>query len=151
MVSNKKVKVHWELVVRIGKGVATNENGLGIELESKKFKVRLSEIRVVVCAKKMARPWMEKSYFFCMNLSFMSRLGKGDLDHRAWSNTICLSICNLRVALWSKPLAKIRSEFRRWNKWWLNKGDFMEDAKWMHRVKTKDTPSKTSSDENTKT
>jgi hypothetical protein len=56
MVSNKKVKVHWELVVRIGKGVATNENGLGIELESKKFKVRLSEIRVVVCAKKMARP-----------------------------------------------------------------------------------------------
>jgi hypothetical protein len=56
MVNSEKTTVHWELVVGIGKGVAINENGLGIELESKDFKARLSEIRVVVCAKKMAHP-----------------------------------------------------------------------------------------------
>jgi hypothetical protein len=39
-------------MTRIGKGVATNENGLGVKLESKNFKVQSSEIKVVVCAKK---------------------------------------------------------------------------------------------------
>jgi hypothetical protein len=33
MVSCEKVKVHSELVARIGKGVATNENELGVELK----------------------------------------------------------------------------------------------------------------------
>jgi hypothetical protein len=40
MVGCEKVKVHGELVVGIGKEMATNGNGFGIELESKSFKAR---------------------------------------------------------------------------------------------------------------
>jgi hypothetical protein len=36
--------------------VATNGNGLGIELNLKNFKVRLGEVKVVVRANKMAHP-----------------------------------------------------------------------------------------------
>jgi len=38
------------------KEVTTNGNGLGIELILKNFKVRLSKIKMVVHANKMARP-----------------------------------------------------------------------------------------------
>jgi len=38
MVSCEKDKVHGELVVGIDKEVATNRNGLKVELESKNFK-----------------------------------------------------------------------------------------------------------------
>ncbi len=38
VVSCEKAKVHEELVAGIGKEVATNKNGLGVELESKNFK-----------------------------------------------------------------------------------------------------------------
>jgi hypothetical protein len=38
-----------------GKEVATNGNGLGVELKSKNSKVWLSKIRVVVHANKMTR------------------------------------------------------------------------------------------------
>jgi hypothetical protein len=38
-----------EEVGRKGKGMATNRNGLGIELISKNSKVQSSEIGVVVC------------------------------------------------------------------------------------------------------
>ncbi len=51
MVNLKKVKVHGELVVGIGKEVATNRNGFGIELKLKNSKVKSSEIEVVVCTK----------------------------------------------------------------------------------------------------
>jgi hypothetical protein len=37
VVGYEKVKVHGELVTRIGKGVATNGNGLEIELKLKHF------------------------------------------------------------------------------------------------------------------
>jgi hypothetical protein len=43
-------------VVGIGKGVATNRNELGVELELKNSMVRLSEVRVMACTKKMALP-----------------------------------------------------------------------------------------------
>jgi len=33
VVDYEKVKGHWELVAKIGKGMATNRNGLGIEFE----------------------------------------------------------------------------------------------------------------------
>jgi len=36
--------------------VATNENGLGIELNLKNFKAQLGEVKVVVHGNKMARP-----------------------------------------------------------------------------------------------
>jgi hypothetical protein len=45
-----------EEVVRKGKGVATNKNGLGIELISKNSKAQSSDIRVVVCANIMVHP-----------------------------------------------------------------------------------------------
>jgi hypothetical protein len=43
-------------VAGIGKGMATNGNGFGVELELKNLKARSSEIRVVVNVKKMAHP-----------------------------------------------------------------------------------------------
>ncbi len=52
----KGLKFTREKAVEIGKGVATNENGLGIELNLKNFKARLGEVKVVVCANKMAHP-----------------------------------------------------------------------------------------------
>ncbi len=45
MISCEKAKVDEELVVGIGKEVATNGNGLGVELKSKNFKVPLGEIK----------------------------------------------------------------------------------------------------------
>jgi hypothetical protein len=33
VVDYEKIKVHGELVAKIGKGMATNGNGLGVELE----------------------------------------------------------------------------------------------------------------------
>jgi hypothetical protein len=33
VVAYEKVKAQWELVAEIGKGMATNRNGLGIEFE----------------------------------------------------------------------------------------------------------------------
>ncbi len=56
MVGYEKAKVHEELMTGIGKGMATNKNGLGVELELKNFKVQSSEIRVVVYAKKWFVP-----------------------------------------------------------------------------------------------
>jgi hypothetical protein len=56
VVGYEKAKVHEELMTRIGKGMATNKNGLGVELELKNFKVQSGEIRVVVCAKKWFVP-----------------------------------------------------------------------------------------------
>jgi hypothetical protein len=41
---------------RKGKGIITNRNELGVELESKIFKAQSSKIKVVVCVNKMARP-----------------------------------------------------------------------------------------------
>jgi hypothetical protein len=55
VVSCKKAKVHEELVAGIGKEVATNKNGLGVELESKNSKDQSTEIRWWVCARKMTR------------------------------------------------------------------------------------------------
>jgi hypothetical protein len=52
VVGYEKANIHGELMTRIGKGMATNKNGLGVELESRNFKVQSSEIKVVVCAKK---------------------------------------------------------------------------------------------------
>jgi hypothetical protein len=52
----KGLKFIREEVVEIGKGVATNGNGLGIELNLKNFKVWLGEVKVVVRANKMAHP-----------------------------------------------------------------------------------------------
>jgi hypothetical protein len=43
-------------VVGIGKGMTTNGNGLGVELELKTLKVHSNEIGVVVNVKKMAHP-----------------------------------------------------------------------------------------------
>jgi len=54
VVGYENVKVRRELMVGISKGVATNGNGLGVELEPKNFKARPSKIKVVVCVKKMA-------------------------------------------------------------------------------------------------
>jgi hypothetical protein len=56
VVGCKKAKVHEELMSRICKGVATNRNRFGVELELKNFKVGLGKIGVVVLAKKMAHP-----------------------------------------------------------------------------------------------
>jgi hypothetical protein len=39
VVSYEKVKAHWELTAKIGKAMATNRNGLGVEFELRKFKV----------------------------------------------------------------------------------------------------------------
>ncbi len=52
----KGLKFTREEAVEISKGVATNGNGLGIELNLKNFKVRLGEVKVVVRANKMAHP-----------------------------------------------------------------------------------------------
>ncbi len=38
-----------------GKGVATNRNELGVELKSKNSKIQSGDVKVVVCANKMAR------------------------------------------------------------------------------------------------
>jgi len=35
----KRLRFMGKVVAKLGKGVATNENGLGVELESKNFKV----------------------------------------------------------------------------------------------------------------
>jgi hypothetical protein len=59
MVNYEKVKVHGELVVGIGKGMATNENGFEVEFKLKNFKVQSSEIKMVVHVKKMACPQVE--------------------------------------------------------------------------------------------
>jgi hypothetical protein len=85
-----------EKVARKGKGVATNKNGLGIELISKNSKVQSSEIGVVVCANMMVHTSMEKLDFLHMNSQIMSHWGKGDLDRRTESNIIYWHICNLR-------------------------------------------------------
>jgi hypothetical protein len=55
MVNYKKVKVH-------GGG-----NGLGVELDSKNSKPQSREIKVIVCANKVACPLMEKSNFVRRN------------------------------------------------------------------------------------
>jgi hypothetical protein len=45
-----------EEVVEKSKGMTTNRNGFGVELNSKNSKVRLGKIKVVVRANKMAHP-----------------------------------------------------------------------------------------------
>jgi hypothetical protein len=64
-------------MVKIGKKVTTNENGLGIELELKNSKAQSCDIEVVVCVNKMSHPLMEKSDFLRMNLRIMSISVKG--------------------------------------------------------------------------
>ncbi len=71
-----------EKMIEKGKEVVTNENGFGVELKLKFFKVQLSGIGVVVCANKMAHSWVEKSYLLHMNLWIMSHLGNGDLYYK---------------------------------------------------------------------
>jgi hypothetical protein len=61
------LKFTKEETTNIGKGVATNKNGLGIELNSKNFKVRLGKIKVVMCASKVACSRVEKLDFLHMN------------------------------------------------------------------------------------
>ncbi len=56
VVNYKKVKVHGKATTKLGKGMATNGNGLGVKLNSKKFKARLGKIKVVVHANKVAHP-----------------------------------------------------------------------------------------------
>jgi hypothetical protein len=56
VVGYEKVKVMVEEATKKNKEVATNRNGLGVELESKNSKARLGKIRVLVHANKMARP-----------------------------------------------------------------------------------------------
>ncbi len=68
MVGYEKAKVHGKLTAEIGKGVAINKNGLGVELDSKNSTVRLGKIGVVVHANEVAWPWVEKLDFMCMNL-----------------------------------------------------------------------------------
>jgi hypothetical protein len=79
----KRLKFTREEAIEIGKGVATNGNGLGIELGLKNFKARLGEVKVMVRANKMACPKVEKSNFMCMNSRIISYLGIGDLDCKA--------------------------------------------------------------------
>jgi hypothetical protein len=43
-----------EETIGLGEGMAPSRNGLGVELESKNFKVPSSKLRVVVCAIKVA-------------------------------------------------------------------------------------------------
>jgi hypothetical protein len=45
-----------EETIEEGKGVATNRNGLRVEFNSKNFKTRSNEIKMVVCVNKMACP-----------------------------------------------------------------------------------------------
>lgn len=106
VVNYKRVKVHGEVVVGIGKRVATNKNGFEIEFEMKNFKARSSEIEVMMHAKKNGMSLNGEVKFLHMNSQLMSRLGKGDLDHRAQSNTICWHVCNLCLTWWSKLLNK---------------------------------------------
>jgi hypothetical protein len=95
VVGYEKANIHGELMTRIGKGVATNKNGLGIEFISKNSKVQLSEIGVVVCANTMVHTSMEELDFLHMNSQIMSHWGKGDLDRRTESNIIYSHVCNL--------------------------------------------------------
>jgi hypothetical protein len=50
---------------------------------------------------------MEKLAFLLMNSRLMSWLGKGDLDCRMWSNTICWHVCNLRPMWWLEYINRI--------------------------------------------
>jgi len=52
----EKAKVYVELLVEIGKGVATNGIGFGVEFELKNSKVQSSEIEMVVHSNKVACP-----------------------------------------------------------------------------------------------
>jgi hypothetical protein len=61
-----------EEATRKGKGMATNRNGLGVELIKRKSKARSREIRVVVCVNTMVRPSVEKLDFLHMNSQIMS-------------------------------------------------------------------------------
>jgi hypothetical protein len=92
--SVKRLRFMVEKMAGKGKGVATNENGLGVELGLKTSKFRLGKIGVVVHVNKMACLSVEKLNFTCMNLAIMSHLGKGDLDCKARSNTICWCVLN---------------------------------------------------------
>ncbi len=56
MVNHEKVKVHGELVVGIGKGMATNKNGFEVEFKLKNFKVQSNGIKMVVHVRKLACP-----------------------------------------------------------------------------------------------
>jgi hypothetical protein len=56
-----------EEVVGKCKEVATNGNGLGIELISKNSKAQLGNIKIVVHVNKMVPPLMEKLDFLRMN------------------------------------------------------------------------------------
>jgi hypothetical protein len=72
----------------------------------KNSKASSGEIGVVACEqKKLARPWMEKLDFLLMNSQLMSWLGKGDLDYRIWSNTICWHVCNFCPMWWLEFLS----------------------------------------------
>ncbi len=104
VVGCEKDKVHREVKVGIGKGVAINGNELGVKLKSKKSKAQSCKIGVVMHANKMACPLVEKLDFLHMNLRLMTHLGRGDLDHRAWSNTIYWHIYNPCLMWWLKFL-----------------------------------------------
>jgi hypothetical protein len=59
----------------------------------------------------------------CMNLWIMSYLGKGDLDCKTWSNTICWHVCNPCSAWWSELLNQNSKWTPNMKKWWSNKRD----------------------------
>ncbi len=54
--ATKRLRFMVEEAIGKGKGIITNRNELGVELESKIFKAQSSKIRVVVCVNKMACP-----------------------------------------------------------------------------------------------
>ncbi len=56
VIDYEKAKVYVELMAEIGKGVATNGIGFGVEFELKNSKAQSSEIEVVVHSNKMACP-----------------------------------------------------------------------------------------------
>jgi hypothetical protein len=71
-------------------------------------------------------------------LELMFQLGKGDLDHRARSNTICWCVCNLCLMWWSKLLSwELKTSFGDEKNDGQTRGNLIEDAKWVHWVKMK--------------
>jgi hypothetical protein len=93
-----------EEVVEKGKGVATNRNELGVELDLKNSKLQSHEVKVVVCANKVAYTLVAKLNFLCINSQIMSFVGKMDLDYKAQSNTIYWCIYNSHLVWWSELL-----------------------------------------------
>ncbi len=114
--------------------MATNGNGLGIELKLKNFKVRLSKIKVHV--NKITHPWVEKLDFLRMYLRIMSCLSKWEtiefnltLFVGGFTTFIRCGAWNLQVGL------KVDSKERKVG----HKGEFGEDVQVLEVGEIKDT------------